>query len=67
MLKSVMGRWRVGEKLRTLPGPSLMLGVCILSVHEALVVSGILYDSETMIWREKEKSRIRDVQKFSRY
>ena len=31
-------------------------------LHEGLFVSVLLYGSETMIWREKERSRIRAVQ-----
>ena len=44
-----------------------MLGVCSLSVrgflHEVLHMHVILSGSKAMIWREKEKSRIRAVQK----
>ena len=32
---------------------------CIL--HESLLVPALTYDSESMIWREKERSRIRPV------
>ena len=35
---------------------------CARVLHEALLVSVLLYGSETMIWEEKEKSRIRAVQ-----
>ena len=31
-------------------------------LHEGMLVSVLLYGSETMIWRKKEKSRIRAVQ-----
>ena len=40
----------------------LMLGVCSLDVHESLLVPVHTHGSETMIWREQERSRIRDVQ-----
>ena len=30
--------------------------------HEGLLISVLLYGSETMIWREKERSKIRAVQ-----
>ena len=43
----------------------LMRGVCSLSarvLHESLLVPVLTYGSETMIWREKERFRIRDVQ-----
>ena len=42
-----------------------MLGVCRLTVlvlHETLFVLAITYGSETMLWKEKERSRIRVVQ-----
>ena len=35
---------------------------CTRVSHEALLVSGLLYDSEKMIWREKKSSRIKAVQ-----
>ena len=31
-------------------------------MHKSLLVSVIIYGSETMIWKEKEMSRIRAVQ-----
>ena len=34
-------------------------------LHETLFVPVLLYDSETMIWSEKERSRIRVVQKYN--
>ena len=43
----------------------LMLGVCSLSLlvlHETLLVPVLMYGSETMIWKEEERSRIRAVQ-----
>ena len=42
-----------------------MLGICSLSVlvlHEALLVPVLMYGSETMLWKEKGRSRIRAVQ-----
>ena len=45
-----------------------MLGVCSLQfecgkvMQESLLVPVLTYGSEIMIWREKEKSRIRAVQ-----
>ena len=42
-----------------------MLGICSLSVlvlHETLLVPLLMYGSETMLWKEKERSRIRGVQ-----
>ena len=45
-------------------GPSLILGICSLSVlvlHETLFLLVLIYGSETVLWRE-ERSRIRAVQ-----
>ena len=42
-----------------------MLGICSLSVlvlYETLLVLVFLYDSETMLWREKERFRVKAVQ-----
>ena len=42
-----------------------MLGISNLSVvvlHETLLVPVLMHGSETMLWKEKEKSRIKDVQ-----
>ena len=35
---------------------------CVRFLHESLLVPILKYGSETMIWREKERSRIRAVQ-----
>ena len=51
-------------------GPWLMLGVCSLSVlrscmseyYYLFLCRVLMYGSETMIWREKERSRIRALQ-----
>ena len=32
------------------------------SLRESLLVPALMYDDETMIWKEKERSRIRAVQ-----
>ena len=48
MLVSVVGRWQVGGKLQMASSPLLM--------------PVLLYGSETMICREKDRSRIRVVQ-----
>ena len=44
-----------------------MLWICSLSVLEScmkhcLQVSVFMYGSETIIWKEKERSKVRDVQ-----
>ena len=66
LLLSVVGRGRVGENLKVLSGPladvrCLQLE-CTRVLHEVLLVSVLLYGNETMIWREKERSRIRALQ-----
>ena len=35
---------------------------CVTVLHETLLVPVLMYDSETIIWREKEISRVRAVQ-----
>ena len=60
MLPRVLVRWGAGEKLQVLSGPWLMLGVFASVQHEALLLPVLLYGSKTIIWREKEMSRIRD-------
>ena len=35
---------------------------CARVLHETLLVPILLYSSETMLWKEKEKSRIKAVQ-----
>ena len=43
-----------------------MLGVCSFEcakvLHETLLVPVVMYGSETMIWMEEERSRIKNVQ-----
>ena len=56
----------MGGGLQMLLGFRLMLGICCFEytrgLHESLLVLVLTYSSETMIWREKERSRIRAVQ-----
>ena len=35
---------------------------CVRVLHETLIVPVLMYGSETMIWKEEERSRIRAVQ-----
>ena len=42
-----------------------MVGICSFSVlvlHETLLVPVLMYGSETMLWREKERSGVRAIQ-----
>ena len=63
--QNVVGRWRVGGGYQVLLGRWLMIGIlkieCTRVLHESLLVPVLTYGSETMIWREKERSRIRAV------
>ena len=40
----------------------LYLFICIAVRHETLLVPVYMYSSETMLWKEKERSRVRAVQ-----
>ena len=66
MRQSVVGRRRVEGGYQVLVGLWLMLGVCSFEcarvLHETLLVPVLMYGSETMIWKEEERSRIRVVQ-----
>ena len=35
---------------------------CARVLHETLLVSVLMFGSETMLWKEKERSRVRNVQ-----
>ena len=42
-----------------------MLGICrlrVLVLHETLLVPVLIYGSETMLWKEKERSKVRAIQ-----
>ena len=42
-----------------------MVGICSLSVlvlHETLLMPVLMYGNETMLWKEKERSRVRAIQ-----
>ena len=59
--KVARGRKVLGAIRSLVNGRSLQLESASV-LHEALVVSVLLYDGETMVWREKESSRIRAQQ-----
>ena len=66
MRHRVIGRWRVGGGLQVLiksivNARNLQLK-CARVLHETLHEPVLMYDSETMIWKEREQSRIRTVQ-----
>ena len=64
MGKSVVGKWRVGVAgaIRSLVKARNLQPQCARILHESLLVPVLMYGSETVIWREKERSRIRAVQ-----
>ena len=56
-------RSKVAVAIRSLVNArSLQLG-CARILHESLLVSVLTYGSETTIWRDKERSRIRVLQR----
>ena len=57
----VSGR-RVAGAIRSLVNARSLQSECARVFHESLLVPVLTYGSETMIWREKERSRIRTVQ-----
>ena len=59
--KVVSGR-RVAGVIRSLDNAWSLQLECGRVLHESLLVPVIAYGSETKIWREKKRSRIRAVQ-----
>ena len=59
MKQNAVGRWRVAGAIRSLVNARSLQLKCARVLHELLVVPVLTYGSETMIWREKERSRIR--------
>ena len=60
--RKVPSRRRVTGAIRSLVNVKSLQLECARFLHESLLVPVFTYDSETMIWREKERSRIRAVQ-----
>ena len=58
---------KVGGDIRFLVNPKGLQFECARVLHEGLLVLVLLYGSETMIWRGKERSRIRIRGLLSRY
>ena len=50
---------RVAGAIRSLLNARSLQLECAKVFHESLLVPVLMYGSETMIWREKERSRIR--------
>ena len=53
---------RVADAIRSLVNASDLQLECARVLHEILFVPVFMYGSETMLWKEKEISRIRAVQ-----
>ena len=56
------GGRRVAGAIRSLDNVRGMKLECTLVLHETLLVPVRMYGSESMLWKEKERSRIRAVQ-----
>ena len=55
-------RRRVEVAIRSLVNTRDLELDCARVLHESLLLPVLMYDSETMLWKKKEKSRIRTVQ-----
>ena len=52
---------RVAGAIRSLDNAKNQQFQCARNLHESLMVPVLAYGSETMIWRDKERSKIRTV------
>ena len=59
--KVASGR-RVAGTIRSMVNAMDLLLECAKVFHETLFVHVLMYGNERMLWREKERSRVRDVQ-----
>ena len=55
-------REKNGGAIRSLVNARSLQLVCARALHESLLLPVLMYGTETVIWREKEMSRIRAVQ-----
>ena len=60
--KKVASGRRVAVVIRSLVNLKSLQLECVRVLHESFLVFVIMYDLETMIWKEKHRSRIRAVQ-----
>ena len=56
-----VGKWRMGGKLRVRTDFLWILRVSNLNVHVGLFLPVLMYGSETVVWKEKERCRIRAI------
>ena len=61
-ITKVAKRKRIAGAIRSLVNAKDLQSECARVLHETLHVTTLMYCSETMLWREKEKSRVRVVQ-----
>ena len=59
--KAMSGR-RVADVIRSLVNARSVQLECGRLLHESLLVPVLMYGNKTIIWREKERSRIRAIQ-----
>ena len=60
--RKVVSGERVAGAIRSLVNDRSLQLECARVLHKSLLVPVLIYGNETMIWRKKERSRIRDVQ-----
>ena len=60
--EGVGGGWGVGGAIRSLVNARDLQLQYAKVLHETLLVPVPMYDSETILWKEEERSRIRAVQ-----
>ena len=60
--RKVVKRRKVTGVIRSLVNARHLQLECDRVLHETLLAPVLIYCSDTMLWREKEKSRLRDVQ-----
>ena len=60
--RKVESRRRVAGSIRSLVNARELKFECARVLHEILLVPSIMYGSETMLWKENERSRVRALQ-----
>ena len=60
--RKVVSRRRVASVIRSLVNARDLQLESPRALHETLLVPVLMYGSETMLWKEKERSRVRAVQ-----
>ena len=60
--RKVASRRGFAGAIRSLVNARYLWLECAKVLHETLFVSVLLYGNETMLWTEKERSRVRTVQ-----